>query len=75
MNLDNLVKDVRSWKTTLVGWLTGLTLILPQVIYFLDSNPDTVADVKLILAGLAALGFGTFAKDGDKSSEDVSDGN
>ncbi len=72
MNADNLVKDLRSWKTTVVGLLTGLTLIVPQLIALLDTDPQTVFDLKILVAGLAAIGFGTLAKDGDKSSEDVS---
>ncbi len=72
MNADNLVKDIRSWKTTLVGWLTGVAIIVPQLIYLLDSDPETTFKLPVLLAGLAAIGFGTVAKDGDKSSEDVS---
>lgn len=72
MNVDNLVKDLRSWKTTLVGWLTGVAIIIPQLVSVLDSDPETVFELPLLLAGLAAIGIGTVAKDGDKSSKDVS---
>ena len=71
MNTDNLIKDIRSWKTTAIGWLTGLTLIIPQLINLLDSNPETIFSLAAVLVGLAAAGFGTVAKDGDKSTEDV----
>lgn len=71
MTVDNLVKDVRSWKTTLVGWLTGVAIIVPQLIAILDSDPETVFELPILLAGLAAIGIGTVAKDGDKSTEDV----
>ncbi len=74
MNIENLVKDIKSWKTTAVGWLTGLTLIIPQLVALLDTDPNTVFDMKLLVAGLAAIGIGTFAKDGDKSTKDVTDG-
>ena len=71
MNVDNFVKDIRSWKTTLIGCLTGVAIIIPQLIAVLDSNPETVFELPLLLAGLAAIGIGTVAKDGDKSTEDV----
>ena len=71
MNINNLIKDVKSWKTTLVGCLTGVAIIIPQLIAVLDSDPETVFKLPLLLAGLAAIGIGTVAKDGDKSSEDV----
>lgn len=71
MNINNLVKDLKSWKTTLVGWLAGVAIIIPQLIALLDSNSETVFELSLLLAGLAAIGIGTVAKDGDKSTEDV----
>ena len=72
MKLDNLTKDIKSWKTTLVGWLTGGVIITTQLIAVLDSDPETVFNMTIFLTGLAALGIGTFAKDGDKSTKDVS---
>ena len=71
MNVDNLIKDIRSWKTTLIGWLTGSAMIIPQLIAIIDSDPETVFSLPVLLAGLAAIGIGTAAKDGDKSTEDI----
>lgn len=67
----NLKSDIQSWKTTIVGFLTGLMLAAPQVINFLDNDPETLFDFKIFMAGLGAMGIGVFAKDGDKTSEEV----
>ena len=72
MDLNNLVKDLKSWKTTAIGMLTGLGLIIPQLIALLDNDPETIFKLPLLLAGLAAAGFGTIAKEGDNSTKDVS---
>jgi hypothetical protein len=69
--VSNLSKDLKSWKTTAIGILTGLVLIAPQLINLLDGDPSTVFSTSAFWAGIAAMGFGVFAKDGDKSSEDV----
>jgi len=71
MNIKSLLTDIKSWKTTAVGWLTGLVIIFTQLAAQLDSDPETTFELSVFLTGLAALGIGTFAKDGDKSTEDV----
>lgn len=69
--MKSLLQDVRNWRTTAVGWISGLILCLTQILYLLDNDLETVFEMPLFLAGIAMLGLGTFAKDGDKSSEDV----
>ena len=59
-------QSVKQWRTTAVGWLTGIGILITQVVAVIDSDPETTFSVEGILAGLAALGIGTLAKDGDK---------
>ena len=67
----DLKADLKSVKTTVLGIVSGLVMILTQVLYVLDSDPETTGSMSLIVTGLGMLGVGVFAKDGDKSSEDV----
>jgi hypothetical protein len=62
---------MKSWKTTAVGILTGVGIIVTQLAAIIDSDPETVLSWEALAAGLAALGIGWFARDNDKSSEDV----
>lgn len=64
--MSKLAEDIRNWRTTIVGFVTGLAIILSQVIAVLDSDPQTMFKLELLLAGLAAIGIGVAAKDGDK---------
>lgn len=54
---------MKNWKTTVVGGLTGVVLLLTQVVALLDSNPDTIFSLEIFLSGLGAMGIGYFAKD------------
>ena len=67
----NLKSDIQSWKTTIVGFLTGLMLAAPQVINLLDNDPETLFDFNIFIAALGAMGIGVFAKDGDKTSKEL----
>ena len=67
----NLKGDLKSWKTTLLGVVAGLMLLLPQVKAVLDDDPKTVIDYNIVVAALGTMGIGVAAKDGDKTSEDV----
>lgn len=69
---NNLAKDLKSWKTTLIGFLGGLVMVIPQVLALVDGNPETRFILSLFVTGLAMMGIGVAAKDGDKSTEDVS---
>lgn len=69
--MNKLKADVKNWRTTTVGVLTGAILCLTQLVNLLDNDPETVFTLSLFLTGLGALGIGVFAKDGDKTSEDV----
>lgn len=69
--MNKLVADIKNWRTTIVGFLAGLIICATQVIAALDNDPETVFEMSIFLSGLAAMGIGVFAKDGDKTSEDV----
>jgi len=66
-----LKTDIQSWKTTIVGFLTGMVMLVSQVINLLDEDPETVFKLEIFLAALAAMGIGLFAKDGDKTSKEL----
>lgn len=48
--------DMKNWKTTLFGWLTGAALGYAG---YKTGNPE------LIIAGFGAAGFGMSSKDGN----------
>lgn len=71
MNIAKLMTDLKSWKTTALGFISGLLVILPQIQNLLDGDPETVFSETICMTGLALMGLGVAAKDGDKSTEDV----
>ena len=60
-----------SWKTSLLGILASLALLILQAIAILDGDPETQPDVEIILAALGIGGAGVVARDNDVSSQDV----
>lgn len=54
---------MKNWRTTAVGVLSGVALIITQLIALFDSDPATVFSLEGVLAGFAAMGIGWFAKD------------
>jgi len=62
---------VRNWKTTVLGIAAAITVISQQVVYMLDNDPNTVVSWELLLTGGFMALIGVFAKDGDKSTEEV----
>lgn len=60
---------MKSWRTTALGFITGLLILLPEVMAFIDGNPETVADWNMIPAALAAAGLGFTARDNKVTSE------
>lgn len=71
MNIEWLIKNLKSWKTTALGFLGGLALIIPELQALIDGDPATVFNKAALMAGLAMLGIGVNAKDGDKSSKEL----
>ena len=71
MNIEKLVKDLKSWKTTALGFISGLLIILPQIQNLLDGDPETVFSETICMTGIALMGLGITAKDGDKTSKEL----
>lgn len=62
---------MRSWKTTVAGIAAIIAAIALAISNEFDSDPATIADWGVVLATVIA-GVGLlFARDNDKSSEDV----
>ena len=60
---------MKSWKTTAAGWLAGLAILFAQAGTLLDDDPNTNPNWELVVAGFAAIGGGTLARDNGVSSE------
>lgn len=69
--MSNLIGCARSWITTAIGIVSGLAVILPQLLYVVDGDPTTEMSIQKVIMGLGLMGIGFFAKDGNKSSEDI----
>lgn len=67
----NIVTLLKSVKTTVLGIALGLIIVAPQIVALLDGDDTTLFSLKIFLAGLAAMGLGIAAKDGDKSTADL----
>jgi len=60
---------MKSWRTTILGVVTGVGLLVAQVAAFLDTDPSTVASLEGVLAALAVMGLGIVARDNGVTSE------
>jgi len=69
--IETFAPSVRSYRTTLLGIIAALLLLLPQIQAALDDDEATVPDWDQVKIALAMLGIGVVAKDGHKKSEDV----
>ncbi|GAF78643.1 unnamed protein product, partial [marine sediment metagenome] len=64
-------EKMKSWRTTLAGIAAVVAVLSGAVAAQFDADPTTVPNWELVWATLfAALGL-AFARDNDKSSEDV----
>lgn len=62
---------MKSWKTTVMGIATILSIISGLAIAFLDGNAATNPDWTTAIAGITTAFGLIFARDNDKSSETV----
>lgn len=60
---------MKSWRTTVLGLIGGLTILFAQIQAFLDNDPTTVLSYEQIMVGLGLLGLGVAARDNKVSSE------
>ena len=60
-----------SWKTTVMGICTILSILSGVAIAFLDGNAATNPDWTTAVAGLTTAAGLIFARDNNKTSEDV----
>ncbi len=60
---------MKSWRTTVLGFVAGISLILVQITNVLDDDPATIFELSQVFAGLAALGIGIFARDNNVTSK------
>jgi hypothetical protein len=58
-----------SWKSTLVGFLIALQLIVPQLMNVIDGNPETIVDWNTIIMSIETFIFGVILRDNDVDSE------
>jgi len=65
---------MKSWKTTTAGIVAGLAVILTQVAYLLDADPETVFSLEAVIAALGVMGIGWFARDNNVTSEQAGAG-
>ena len=63
--------SLKSIRTTVLGICGGLIAIIPQIVALIDGDPATGFSWTAFVGGLAIMGVGVAAKDGDKSTEDV----
>lgn len=61
----------KSWKTTLAGLGALLAVLGPAINAQFDGKPETVPQWDLVLSAAFACAVGLFARDNDKSSEQV----
>jgi len=59
----------KSTKTTIMGILTGVGLLITQAQAILDDDPETVPEWPVLVAAIGAMGLGTFSRDDDVTSE------
>lgn len=60
---------MKSWRTTVLGILAGLAILITQAIAALDGDPETVFNLDAVIAALATMGIGVVARDNVVSSE------
>lgn len=60
---------MKSWKTTTAGLIAAIVPMLTQIQYWLDDDPLTSPDWKIVTAGIAIGAGFFFARDNSITSE------
>lgn len=64
-----------SWKTTVSGVLMGLFIVVGEIADVahvpLGNFTDGIFSMEQLMVGIGLIGVGVFARDNDKSSEDI----
>lgn len=62
-----------NWKTSLMGIITGLMVLLTAAKTLLDDDPATNPDMNTVveaITGICIIFWGILSRDADKSSQD-----
>jgi hypothetical protein len=62
-----------NWKSSLLGIITGLMVLLAAARTLLDDDPATNPDIGTVseaITGITLIIWGIITRDGDKSSQD-----
>lgn len=62
-----------NWKTSLLGIISGLMVLLAAARTLLDGDPETNPDIGTVseaITGIALIIWGIITRDADKSSQD-----
>lgn len=60
---------MKSWRTTVLGVIAALTVVLQEVGDLLDTSPATSFDLEVVLAAVSTAAALFFARDNKVSSE------
>ena len=60
---------MKSWRTTVLGIIAALVILLTQAQAVLDDDPGTGVDWTKVAEALAILGIGVVARDNKVTSE------
>jgi len=66
-----LVTGIKSWQTTSMAIMTALAVIIPAGMLLLDGDATTNPNWNVVIPALTAAVGLIFARDGNKTSEDV----
>jgi len=62
-----------NWKSSLLGIITGLIVLLAAARTLVDNDPETNPDISTVaeaVTGIAIIIWGIITRDADKSSQD-----
>ncbi len=62
---------IKSWRTTVAGWMAFIAAAAPQVTAMVDGDPDTIATWTLAVPLLFTAIALTFSRDSNVSSEEA----